>query len=238
VVAELVHAAPASALAIYAHPDDPEVSCGGTLARWAAAGTSVEVCIVAAGDKGSVDPDVDPAELTRLRHAEVAAAGAVLGVSTHHRLDYPDGELENDRKLRGRLVALIRRVRPEVVVCPDPTAVFFGQHYANHRDHRVLGWAALDAVSPAVGNPHYFPKEGPAFQPRALYLSGTLEPDMWVDITGTIDIKAQALGCHVSQIGATGEWLRSVVRQRAEAGGRQAGVRYAEGFRRLLLGGD
>ncbi len=237
-MAELVHAAPASALAIYAHPDDPEVSCGGTLARWAAAGTEVEVCIAAAGDKGSVDPHADTVALTKLRDAEVAAAGAVLGVANHHRLDYRDGELENDRELTERLVALIRQVRPEVVVCPDPTAVFFGQQYANHRDHRVLGWAALDAVAPAAGNPHYFPAAGPAFEPHALYLSGTLEPDVWVDITGTIDVKAEALGCHKSQLGATGEWLRSVVRQRAEAAGRQAGVRYAEGFRRLLLRSD
>jgi LmbE family N-acetylglucosaminyl deacetylase len=237
-VAELVTAAPASALAIYAHPDDPEVSCGGTLARWAAAGTTVEVCVSAAGDKGSLDPDTDPAELTERRHAEVTAAGAVLGVARHHRLGYRDGELENDRDLRGRLVALIRSVRAEVVVCPDPTAVFFGQHYANHRDHRVLGWAVLDAVSPAAGNPHYFPGAGPAFQPSVLYLSGTLEPDVWIDITDTIDIKAEALGCHASQLGAPGEWLRSVVRQRAEEGGRQAGVRYAEGFRRLVLDGN
>jgi LmbE family N-acetylglucosaminyl deacetylase len=235
-VAVLVPTAPASALAIYAHPDDPEVSCGGTLARWAETGTNVEVCVVAAGDKGSLDPDVDPDELTSRRWSEVAAAGAVLGVAQHHRLDYPDGELDDDRELRGMLVALIRRVRPEVVVCPDPTAVFFGQHYANHRDHRVLGWATLDAVSPAAGNPHYFPSAGPAFAPKALYLSGTLEPDVWIDITDTIDVKATALGCHVSQLGATGEWLRSVVRQRAEEGGRRAGVRYAEGFRRLILG--
>jgi LmbE family N-acetylglucosaminyl deacetylase len=234
-VAELVPTAPASALAVYAHPDDPEVSCGGTLARWAAAGTTVEVCVGAAGDKGSLDPGVEPSELTRRRRAEIAAAGAVLGVAQHHRLDYPDGELDDDRELRGRLVALIRRIRPEVVVCPDPTAVFFGQHYANHRDHRVLGWATLDAVSPAAGNPHYFPEAGPAFEPQALYLSGTLEPDVWIDITDTIDVKAEALGCHASQLGATGEWLRSVVRQRAEEGGRRAGVRYAEGFRRLLL---
>jgi LmbE family N-acetylglucosaminyl deacetylase len=234
-VAELVTASPASALAIYAHPDDPEVSCGGTLARWAAAGTVVEVCVAAEGDKGSLDQDIDRAELVGRRRSEVVAAGEVLGVSRHHYLEYPDGELEDDRALRARLVTLIRETRPEVVVCPDPTAVFFGQHYANHRDHRVLGWATLDAVTPAAGNPHYFPEAGAAFSPRALYLSGTLEPDVWIDITGTIDVKAEALGCHASQVGAPGEWLRSVVRQRAEEGGRRAGVRYAEGFRRLVL---
>jgi LmbE family N-acetylglucosaminyl deacetylase len=84
--------------------------------------------------------------------------------------------------------------------------------------------------------PLYFPEAGPAHQPDSLYLSGTLEPDVWVDITGTIDRKAEALACHASQVGPPGEWLRSAVRQRAEAGGRQAGVPYAEGFRRVLLG--
>jgi LmbE family N-acetylglucosaminyl deacetylase len=236
-VAELVVAAPASALAIYAHPDDPEVSSGGTLACWAAAGADIWVCICADGDKGSLDPATEPAELAARRRQEVEAAGRVLGISGHHFFGYLDGELRDDPELRGRLVALIRRLRPEAVLCPDPTAVFFGEQYANHRDHRVVGWAALDATTPAAGMPHYFPEAGPPHRPRALYLSGTLEPDVWVDITTTIDKKAEALACHATQVGPPGEWLRSVVRQRAEAGGRQAGVRFAEGFRRLLLSG-
>jgi LmbE family N-acetylglucosaminyl deacetylase len=235
-VAELVSAAPASALAIYAHPDDPEVSCGGTLARWAAAGTVVWVCLCADGDKGSLDPSIDPADLTARRRQEVEAAGKILGVAGHDFLRYPDGEVSDDTELRARLVALIRLRRPEVVVCPDPTAVFFGQQYANHRDHRAVGWAALDATAPAAGMPLYFPEAGPAHQPDSLFLSGTLEPDVWVDITDTIDRKAEALACHATQVGPPGEWLRSAVRQRAEAGGRQAGVPYAEGFRRVLLG--
>jgi LmbE family N-acetylglucosaminyl deacetylase len=235
-VAELVSTAPGSALAIYAHPDDPEVSCGGTLARWAASGTAISVCICADGDKGSLDPAVKPKDLVAMRRQEVQAAGQVLGIKSHNFLGYRDGELSDDTELRGRLVALIRQLRPEVVVCPDPTAVFFGQHYANHRDHRVVGWAALDATTPAAGMPHYFPGAGPPHRPDSLLLSGTLEPDVWVDISETIDVKAEALACHASQVGPPGEWLRSVVRQRAEAGGRQAGVRYAEGFRRLLIG--
>jgi len=234
-MAELVDDAPASVLAVYAHPDDPEVSCGGTLARWAAAGAEVMVCVCADGDKGSLDPAVIPAELAARRREEVMAAGRVLGVAGHHFLGYRDGQLEDDAELRGRLVALVRRLKPEVVICPDPTAVFFGQHYANHRDHRVVGWAALDAVAPAAANPHYFPGAGPAHQPAALYLSGTLEPDVWVDITEVVERKAQAVACHLSQVGEPGEWLRTVVRQRAEAGGRRAGVRYAEGYRLLRL---
>ncbi|MDQ6617107.1 MAG: PIG-L family deacetylase [Actinomycetota bacterium] len=234
-MAEVVEEAPASALAIYAHPDDPEVSCGGTLARWAAAGTEVMVCICADGDKGSLDPTVDGATLAALRREEVNAAGEILGVAGHHFLGYGDGGLEDDAELRGRLVALIRALKPEAVLCPDPTAVFFGQHYANHRDHRVVGWATLDAVAPAAANPHYFPAAGPAHQASVLYLSGTVEPDAWVDITSMVERKAQAVACHASQVGEPGAWLRTVVRQRAEAGGRRAGVAYAEGFRRLLL---
>ena len=228
---------PSRALAVYAHPDDPEVSCGGTLARWSAAGAEVHVVICAAGDKGTSDPDVRPDDLARRRAAEVAAATVALGVAGHHLLGHPDGEVENTAELRGELVALVRRLRPQVVVCPDPTAAFFGSSYYNHRDHRQVGWATLDAVAPAAGSPHYFPQAGPPHQVEAVYLSGTLQPDLWVEITGTIEAKAQALLCHESQLGETGEWLRQVVHQRAEEGGRVAGVPYAEGFRLLRLTG-
>ena len=226
---------PASALAVYAHPDDPEVSCGGTLARWAAGGADVHVVICAAGDKGSSDPAARPEELARRRTAEVEAANAVLGVAGTHLLGRPDGEVANTAAFREELVGLVRRLRPQVVVCPDPTAVFFGSRYFNHRDHREVGWATLDAVAPAAASPHYFPAAGPAHQVEAVYLSGTLEPDIWVEITSTIEVKAQALLCHESQLGETGEWLRQAVQQRAEEGGRVAGVPYAEGFRVLRL---
>lgn len=234
-VPELLTAAPASALAIYAHPDDPDVAAGGTIARWSEAGSTVHVCICAEGDKGSLDPDTDPADLVGARRLEVAAAGKLLGVAEQHWLGYPDGELDDDADLRCRLVSLIRTIRPEAVVAPDPTAVFFGQHYVNHRDHRAVGWAVLDAVSPAAASPHYFPKAGPAHRVGELYLSGTLEPDVWVDISATIDAKAAAIACHTTQIGDNGEWLRTAVRQRAEDAGRQAGVAFAEGYRRLQL---
>src|SRR6266550_2281142 len=118
---ELVEAAPASALAVYAHPDDAEISCGGTLARWAKAGTEVHVVVCTLGDKGTDDPDVDPGELTQRRAEESAAAAAVLGLAGHHSLGHPDGTLDNTLELRAALVGLLREHRPEVVVCPDPT---------------------------------------------------------------------------------------------------------------------
>lgn len=230
---DLVDDVPTRALAVYAHPDDPEVSCGGTLARWVTAGAEVHVVVVGMGDKGSSDPSVDPAQLAARRADEVAAATAVLGLAGHHLLGIPDGDIENTAELRSKLVELVRRLRPDAVVCPDPTATFFGRRYFNHRDHRQVGWATLDAVAPAAASPHYFPDGGPPHQVDAVYLSGTLEPDAWVDISGVLDRKAEALLCHETQLGEGSEWLRQVVRQRAEEGGRQAGVAFAEGFRLL-----
>lgn len=230
---------PARALAVYAHPDDPEISSGGTLARWAAAGAAVHIVITTRGDKGTNDPDSDPDELARLRMEESAAAARVLGVESVHHLDHPDGEIDDDRALRADLVRHIRRLRPDVVLCPDPTSVFFGDGYINHRDHRITGWATLDAVAPAAGNPHYFPElraEGlDVHQPRAVYLSGTFEPNRWVDIAATLDQKIEALFCHASQLAETGEWFRDFLRETAEAAGRSAGITYAEGFRRIVL---
>ena len=231
---------PASALAVYAHPDDPEISAGGTLARWADAGAQVWVLITTRGDKGTTDPDADSDALARLRVEETAKAGEVLGFADHIHLDYGDGELPDDLDLRAAIVRQVRELRPEVVLCPDPTAVFFGDAYFNHRDHRVTGWATLDAVAPAAGNPHYFRDQILAglatHHVRAIYLSGTLEPNCWVDISDALERKIDALFCHASQLTETGDWFREFLRERAEEAGRTAGVRYAETFRRLSFG--
>jgi LmbE family N-acetylglucosaminyl deacetylase len=231
---------PERALAIYAHPDDPEISAGGTLARWADNGCEVHLAITTRGDKGTNDPDADRDALARLRVDETKAAARVLGVAGHHHLDHPDGEIEDDRQLRLELVRLVRTVQPDIVMCPDPTAVFFGDGYINHRDHRVTGWATLDAVAPAAGNPHYFPElraEGlDVHQPRAVYLTGTLEPNLWVDIGSTLERKIEALFCHASQLVETGDWFREFLRELAIGAGRAAGVTYAEAFRAINLG--
>ncbi len=231
---------PARALAVYAHPDDPEISAGGTLAKWAAAGCEVWVLITTRGDKGTQDPAADLDALTRLRIEETAKAAALLGFAGHLHLDHSDGELADDRELRGAITRVIRDVAPDVVLCPDPTAVFFGDRYFNHRDHRVTGWATLDAVAPAAGNPHYFPEhlaEGlTVHQVREVYLSGTLEPNCWIDIGDTLERKIDGLFCHASQLVDAGDWFRDFLRQSAEAAGVAAGIKYAEPFRKLTFG--
>lgn len=234
---ELLEQDPGKVLAIYAHPDDPDVSCGGSLARWAGQGAEVHVVICTSGDKGTTDPGVSPSALAAQRLEETRRAAAILGLTGQEILGHPDGELNEDSALRGELVALVRRIKPTTVLCPDPTAVFFGQDYFNHRDHRVVGFAALDALSPAAALPHYFPEAGPPHRVETALLSGTLEPNVWVDITATIEDKVAAVSCHRSQFAGDGEWADRAVRLRAEEDGRRAGVAFAEGFRRLRLGG-
>jgi len=231
----VIDAVPARALAVYAHPDDPEVSCAGTLARWAAAGAEVHLTICNAGDKGTHDAGADAVELAATRAAEAQAAATVMSLAGHDILGYPDGEIENDVGLRSRLVQAIRALRPEVVIAPDPTAVFFGDSYVNHHDHRAVGWAVLDACAPMAASPLYFPATGPAHQVTTVLLSGTLAPDAWVDIGPSLEAKIEALRCHASQLGEGAELVPEVVTARAEEAGLLAGVAYAEGFRRLTL---
>ncbi len=236
-MAELVEGVPDVALAVYAHPDDADVACGGTLARWAGDGCQVHLVVCTDGGRGTSDPSVDPADLAGRRAGELAEAAALVGVTSYQVLGATDGELYDSAELRGELVGWIRRIRPEVVFGHDPTAVFFGQDYFNHRDHRTAGWVLLDALSPAAALPHYFPEAGPPHQVTTAYLSGTLDPDVWVDVSTSVEAKVAAVECHRSQLPADDGWAGEVVRRRAEEEGRRAGVPYAEGFRRLRLGG-
>ena len=173
---------------MYAHPDDPEISAGGTLARWAAAGAEVSVLITTRGDKGTDDPDADLDALARLRIEETAASSAELGLVGHFHLDYGDGELvddhhspQSDRPLRARAPA-----RGRALPGPD-RGVLRRLRTSTTATTASTGWATLDAVLPAAGNPHYFPEhlaEGLAVHHvRSVYLSGTLDPNCWIDIS-------------------------------------------------------
>jgi LmbE family N-acetylglucosaminyl deacetylase len=236
VSAELLTDVPPVVLAVYAHPDDADVACGGTLALWSRHGSRVHLVVCTDGGRGTADPDVRPKELAHRRAEELAEAAGVIGVASHRILGAQDGELDERRGLREELVRLIRSIRPVAVLGHDPTAVFFGQDYFNHRDHRVAGWTLLDALSPSAALPHYYPGTGPPHHVSVAYLSGTLEPDVWVDISETVDAKASAVECHRSQLAGPAGWAADVVRRRAEEEGRRAGVPHAEGFRRLRLG--
>jgi len=226
---------PASAMAVYAHPDDADVAAGGTLALFAGGGAAVHLVVVCDGAKGSHTPETDAASLRERRRAELQHAADLLGAASVTCLDRPDGGVVNDEELRATLVELVRRHRPEVVLGPDPTATFFGGVYVNHRDHRETGWALLDAVAPAAAMPLYFPERGPAHRVSHLLLSGTAEPDALIDVSRVIDTKVKAVLAHATQTGGDAESIREVVYQRAEQAGRPVGLAFVEPFRHVEL---
>ena len=226
---------PNVALAIFAHPDDAEVAAGATLAKWASDGCVVYLFVVAQGDKGTTNPQTVGSELAKVRQVETANAASILGVSNVDFGAVPDGEVVNSLEMREKIVRLIRSVKPEAVVCPDPVALLFGRNYVNHRDHRVVGEIVLDAISPAAAMPLYFPKVGPVHQVQRVYLAGTLEPDVVIDVASSIEMKWKALACHATQSEEAGEWLRIAVHERAEAAGRDSGIAFGEAFRLMVL---
>jgi len=227
-------------LASFAHPDDAEISSGGTIAKWASSGREVHLLILTNGDRGSNDPSTSRAELARRRAEEVAEAAGLLGLVSATVLDTHDGELANTPEVRERIVREIRDVRPATVLSCDPTAWFFENRYYNHADHRTAGEATLDAVYPGAGNPHFFAEqlaEGLApWSVRDVWLGWTLEPTHHEDVTGFMQTKLAALGRHASQIegeqlGFFEEWLP----KEAEEAGQAIGVQHAESFRVLDL---
>jgi LmbE family N-acetylglucosaminyl deacetylase len=226
---------PRSALAIYAHPDDADVAAGGLLAQWASDGAEIHLVVVCDGAKGSHSPLSEASSLKEIRREELQAAADLLGAKSVTSLDWPDGAVTNCEELRETLVGLVRTLKPEVVLGPDPTATFFGGVYVNHRDHRETGWALLDAVAPAAAMPLYFPAQGPPHQVSVLLLSGTHEPDVVADVSRTIDTKVRAVLAHASQLAGDADAIRGVVLERAEQAGRPVGVAFGEAFRCVEL---
>lgn len=228
---------PQVAMAVYAHPDDADVAAGGVMALWAREGCAVHLVVICDGSKGAHGSQTKPERLREVRRGELEMAAGLLGVHEVHCLEVPDGEVTNSDELRRRLVGLMRRARPEVVLGPDPTATFFGGVYVNHRDHRETGWALLDAAAPAAAMPLYYPDQGDAHQVERLLLSGTHEPDVGIDVTSTIDVKVKAVLAHLSQTGDDAEGVSDVVRGRASQAGRSLGLAFAEAFRSVELAG-
>jgi LmbE family N-acetylglucosaminyl deacetylase len=229
-------AVPSSVLVVMAHPDDAEFSAGGTIARWTSQGAHVTYCICTNGDKGTSNPDMDPREVARVREQEQRAAAATIGVRDIIFLGHPDGTLQPTLELRRDVVRVIRQVRPEAVICPDP-ARRYGPGFINHPDHRAVGEVALDAIYPSARDPLVFPElaEGGLLPHKVLqvYISNAAEPNCGVDIAAVLETKIQALMQHRSQV--TEERLREFLPGRAAEVGKVFGLEYAEGFLRIEL---
>ena len=231
---------PERALAVGAHPDDVEFGCGGTLAKWAAAGCEIAHLICTDGSKGSWDPDDDPATLVASRQVEQRAASVALGgTGSVVFLGWRDGELESGLRQRAELCYWIRKLRPDVVLGHDPW-----KRYRLHPDHRHAGYLAVEGIV-AARDPHFFPEQGVApHRPSHLLLWEPDDPDHAEDIGSSIDRKLLALLEHRSQYRTTmdiddpsseeqAERFREKIRGRAAEAGAEDGLAYAERFKLL-----
>ena len=231
---------PDSAMVIVAHPDDIEYSCADTLARWIKHGAEISYVICTSGDVGIDEHGITKQKATEIREKEQCNAADIVGASEVIFLREPDGLLQATIELRKKLVREIRRFRPEVVVCGDPTIVWAGNDYINHPDHRAAATAALDATFPAAGQPNLFEEledEGiKAHKPRKVYATSWVDADFFVNIEETIDIKIEALRAHKSQM--KNRDPEELIRQWAAERGKGKEMKYAEGFRVVTLVDD
>ncbi|MGA7672697.1 MAG: PIG-L deacetylase family protein [Nitrolancea sp.] len=196
---------PSRVMVVMAHPDDAEFICAGTVAKWTAAGAEGIFVLGTSGDKGSDDPEFTSESLVETREREQREAAKALGVGTVEFLRFKDAELIPDLNLRLAITRMIRKHKPDALICQDPTNRWEGQEYIQHPDHLAMGEAALAAVFPSARDRLTFPQllaEG--LEPHKVahvYLAGSREPDVWIDITSSFDTKISGLAQHKSQMG-------------------------------------
>ena len=212
-------------LAIAAHRDDVEQTCGGTLLVQYAHGWKTGILDLTQGESGTRGTAAE-------REAEANAAATILHVTHREALDLPDGSLQNTLEARLKIAAVLRRLRPRVVILP-----YWQGRHPDHYTASTLGYEACFAAGLSKldipGKPH---------RPyKILYASlyADVRPTFVVDITPHIETRLQALLAYRSQYGAqsTGTGLfvpEEDIRERTFATARHygllAGVRYAEPF--------
>jgi LmbE family N-acetylglucosaminyl deacetylase len=228
-------------LVIAAHPDDIEFVVAGTVAKWVRGGTQARYVLVTSGDAGTHKSGITRQELAYRREAEQRAAARVVGVDEVVFLGYPDGMVQPTLDLRRDLVREIRRFRPDTAICFDPTRLYSGGSYINHPDHRAVGQAAIDAISPTAAMPLSFPEmreEGlEPHRVRRILVASASAPDTWIDISETIATKIQALQQHVSQLNEPRDY-DGLLRHWAAEAGTPVGLPYAEAFMRIVRPSD
>ncbi len=212
-------------LAIAAHRDDVEQTCGGTLLVQRALGWRTAIVDLTRGESGTRGTAAE-------REAEANTAATILGVSHREALDLPDGSIQNSLENRLKLAAVIRRLRPRVVILP-----YWQGRHPDHYTSATLGYEACFAAGLSkldlAGIPH---------RPyKILYASlyADVRPTFVVDITPHIETRLQSLLAYRSQYGTQpqGSSLfvpEEEIRERTFASARHygmlAGVRYAEPF--------
>jgi LmbE family N-acetylglucosaminyl deacetylase len=225
-------------LVIFAHPDDAEFLCGGTIAKLVRDGNEVTYVSATDGNRGMHSTDVTPEMMSEVRRREMRAAAQALGVKEVIFLGYEDGQLKEVRGLVGDFMRAIRRYRPDILLTFDAW-----RPYELHPDHRTVGYAAAEAGYLA-DSPWYYPEQMveklTPYKPQEIYLFAPGEPNYWVDISDTIEIKIEALRCHASQVAEPGfappdamERLPERIKSGASQVGQPHGMTYAEALRKL-----
>ena len=219
-------------LAVAAHPDDLEILCGGTLARFVREGHEVVMCHATRGDRGSFEHTSE--EIARIRLAEAQRAAELAGAE-HVTLGFSDAEVNAaDREQVRAVVDLVRETRPELVLTHSPN-----DYMSDHNEISKLVFdASFHATLPLLetGKPHHSLVAPIYYMDTVMGLG--FQPVEYVDVTETIETKVAMLEAHQSQL----TWLRDhdgvdIVEQMKTTTrfrGQQCGVAYAEGFRPCL----
>ena len=190
-------------LAFAAHPDDIDFGAAGTVAAWTAAGVEVSYCVMTSGDAGGFEPG-DRDSVSELRRREQRAAAELAGVRNVHFLGEKDGYLAVTPEVVEKAVALIRRVRPDVVLSMHPERNW-DRIQASHPDHLACGEIVTRAVYPAAENPFAFPhlaEQGlQAYKVPWLWFYGAPREreNHAVDVSATVENKLAAIRIHASQ---------------------------------------
>lgn len=213
-----------------AHPDDAELACGGSVAKWVKEG-DVYYIIASDGGKGSWNENEAPYTVSGKREEEQKKAAGFLGVKKVIFLQHSDGELENLNALRIEFAALIRKLRPYRIVTNDPWCRMF------HPDHRANAFAVIEGIMIAR-DWHFYPflREiglKPA-RPEKLLLTPTDKANLIVDITETIDKKIKAIGFHKSQVALHEGWKGDIRKWSIETA-KNSDFEYGEAFYDLHL---
>lgn len=216
-------------LAFGAHPDDVELSCGGTLIKHLAAGYKVGIVDLTQGELGTRGN-----ALERMR--EAAAAAKTLGVRYRENLGLPDGGINPaDDEQRKAVISIIRQFQPEVVLCNAPSD--------RHPDHGRAATLIREACFLAGLARLITDEDDLPWRPRAVYhyiQDEWLEPDLLIDVTPFWQQRMDAVRCYKSQFYdpdskepetyiSQPEFLDSLD-WRARLLGKRIGVQYAEGF--------
>ncbi len=215
-------------LAVGAHPDDLEILCGGTLARYGREGHEVVMCHATRGDRGSFEYSSE--EIARIRAEEAKQAAAVAGAE-HVSLELSDGEVNAaDPAQRRLLVDLVREARPDVIITHST-----GDYMADHNEvSRLVFDASFLASLPLLESARpYHPVVPPLYFMETVGGAG-FSPTEFVDVTETFETKVRMLEAHASQL----RWLKDhdgvdivdKMRSATAHRGFQCGVEYAEGF--------